>query len=263
MLVSFAVLALRLRPHRSPIDDGPPPPHWAPERLYREAVLDRFDGWFPRECPLCGHRGYFRAFGFPPRFDALCPKCDSLDRHRLVALWAAKNQPAIEGRRILHFAPEPCLRRLFQPLAASYVAADLTSAMADRVLDITALDLPDESFDVIVCSHVLEHVDDRRALAEMHRVLAPRGLSILLTPVVDAWGSSYEDPAAVTPKMRWLHFGQGDHLRYYGHDIIDRIRKAGFAVARFVAMEPEVSRYGLVRGETVYVASKAAPGDPV
>jgi hypothetical protein len=94
----------------------------------------------------------------------------------------------------------------------------------------------------------------------MHRVLSPGGLAIFLTPVVDAWDASYENSAIVTPKMHWLHFGQDDHLRYYGHDIIDRIRGAGFGVTRYVAVEPEVSRYGLVRGETVYVASKATRG---
>ena len=223
------------------------------------SVLDRLGGWFPRECPLCGYRGYFRTHGMPPRFDARCPQCGSLERHRLVALWLAFNRGKIEGHRVLHFAPEPALRGLIQPIASQYLSADAMPGQADRQLDITALDLPDGSFDVIFCSHVLEHVDDARALAEMRRVLSPDGILILLTPVVDAWERTYENPSVNGEPGRWLHFGQGDHVRYYGRDIVERIRNAGLGVARHVAVEPEVSRYGLVRGETMFVATVSPP----
>jgi SAM-dependent methyltransferase len=252
-LAARALLARRRR--RRPEEPGPRPVIWSPEPAYLESILDRLDGWFPRECPLCGYRGYFRAYGVPPRFDARCPECGSIERHRLVALWLAGNHGKIDGRRVLHFAPEPALRRLFQPLASQYLSADVVPGKADRQLDITAIDLPSGSFDVILCSHVLEHVDDARALEQLRRVLSPTGILLLLTPVVDAWDQTYENLSVADEPNRWLHFGQGDHVRYYGRDIVQRIAKAGFDVARWVAAEPQASRYGLVRGETMYVAT--------
>jgi hypothetical protein len=248
-----ALLARRRRRH--PTEPGPGPVMLYPEPAYLTSVLDCLDGWFPRECPLCGFRGYFHARGMPPRFDARCPQCGSFERHRLVALWLAAHRETIERRRILHFAPEPALRRLFQPLAGQYLSADAAPGRADRQLDITAIDLPPGSFDVVICSHVLEHVDDAKALEQLRRVLAPSGTLLLLTPVVDAWNETYENLSVEGEPDRWLHFGQGDHVRYYGGDIVHRIAKAGFEVARYVAAEPDVSRYGLVRGETIYVAT--------
>jgi SAM-dependent methyltransferase len=263
IFLNLAVRALLARRHRRrPQEPGPGPVIWTPDPAYLRSVLDRLDGWFPRECPLCGYRGYFRAHGLPPRFDARCPDCGSFERHRLMALWLAGNRGKIDGRRVLHFAPEPALRRLFQPLASQYLSADAAPGRADRQLDITAIDLPAASFDVVLCSHVLEHVDDARALEQLRRVLSPNGILLLLTPVVDAWSQTYENPSVGSEPDRWLHFGQGDHVRYYGRDIVQRIAKAGFDVARCVAAEPEVSRYGLVRGETIYVATvtTAPPG---
>ena len=209
-LLKLAVRALLARRRRArPDDPGPGPLRWSPERNFLVSILDRLDGWFPRECPLCGYQGYFRAHGAPPRFDARCPQCGSLERHRLVALWLALNRGKIEGRRVLHFAPEPALRGLFQPLASQYLSADAAPGRADRQLDITAIDLPDGSFDVIFCSHVLEHVDDARALAQIRRVLSSDGILIVSTPVVDAWERTYENPSVNGEPGRWLHFRTG------------------------------------------------------
>jgi SAM-dependent methyltransferase len=255
ILINLATRALLARKRRSRHEQGPRAEGWRPERDYLAAVLDRLDGCFPRECNLCGHRGYFRAHGFPPRFDARCPACGGLDRHRLIELWLRINRDRIKGKRFLHFAPEPILRRQIEPLAGTYIGADIEPVQGDRRIDITAMDLSDGSIDVIVCSHVLEHVDDRKALGEMRRVLAPQGVVLLLTPVVDAWDRTYENTDIASTEDRWLHFGQGDHVRYYGRDVVDRITSAGFAVTRFVALEPDVSKFGLVRGETIFVAT--------
>jgi SAM-dependent methyltransferase len=253
----LAVRLLLARRRRSDAaDTGPLSVAWWPERDYLESVLDRLGGWFPRECPICGHRGYFTAHGFPPRFDARCPACGCFERHRLVALWVEANRHRLTGRRILHFAPEPGLQGLFQSLGRCCLSADIRPGRAERQLDITALDLPDGSFDVIVCSHVLEHVDDAQALAEMHRVLSPGGFAILMTPLIESWDRTYENPSVFGAADRWLHFGQDDHLRYYGRDIAERISEAGFEVARFVSVEPYVSRHGLIRGEAMLIGTR-------
>ena len=124
------------------------------------------------------------------------------------------------------------------------------------MVDIERIALPDASADLIVCSHVLEHVDDNRALAELFRVLRPGGTLVLLTPVVEGWQQTYENPAILDPQQRQLHFGQEDHVRYFGADLRMRIRRAGFELDEFSAIEPNVSRYSLIRGEKVFVARR-------
>lgn len=96
-------------------------------------------------------------------------------------------------------------------------------------MDITQIDFPDNSFDVIYCSHVLEHVvDDRQAMQEFYRVLRPGGWAVLLVPITA--DQTFEDPAIVSPQDRLQMFGQADHVRRYGPDFVDRLKDAGFEV---------------------------------
>src|SRR6202022_2066516 len=176
-------------------------------------------GKFRRQCNLCGFHGYFLAFGYPPRFDATCPNCGSLERHRLFGLWLKENQSRISGKDILHFAPEAVLKKCIKPLAAIYQTADLNPEYGDVVLNIEEITLPDESVDVIICGHVLEHLDHKRALSELRRVLRPDGILLLLFPIVEGWDETYENAALTTPEERELHFGQGDHIRFFGRQV--------------------------------------------
>jgi SAM-dependent methyltransferase len=123
-------------------------------------------------------------------------------------------------------------------------------------VDIEATGLPDAEYDRIICNHVLEHVDDGKALAEMFRMLKPGGKAFLMTCVVEGWDETYENPEITEEKVRVLHFGQGDHRRIYGRDLRDRIRAAGFELEEFVAVEPDVSTHGLIRGERVFIATR-------
>lgn len=212
---------------------------------------------FPRLCNLCGYEGYFAAAGKGTRPDAKCPRCNSAERHRLFKLWLDRNRAVFESADVLHFAPEGAVQRLIRPPSRSYCSADIVSGRADRSLNIEALDLADSSFDCIVCSHVLEHVDDGKALSEIHRVLRPRGFAIIMAPVIEGWAATYEDPSLATNEQRALHFGQSDHLRIYGADIRTRIRAAGFDLDEFTAEGPDVLRHGLLRGEKVFVARRS------
>jgi SAM-dependent methyltransferase len=205
---------------------------------------------------VCGHYGRFFAFGQPPRFDAHCPKCGSLERHRLLKLWLDRNPARIEAADILHFAPESGLAASLAARAASYASADLRPGRAERVLNIESIALDDAAFSMIVCVHVLEHVDDRRALDEIFRILRPDGLALIMVPVIESWDVTYEDRSASTHSARSLYFGQSDHVRFYGRDLRERLSKAGFAVDEFVAAEPDVSRHGLMRGETLFICRK-------
>lgn len=209
------------------------------------------------ECNLCGSVGHFLPFGDPPRRGVRCAECGSLERHRLLGLWLAANSGIVDGSKILHFAPEPAMAVLLKRQSSDYRSADLVPDNVDLVLNIENIDLPDNSFDLVVCSHVLEHVDDAKALQEMYRILTPGGRALLMFPIIEGWDETYEDPSHTTPAARETYFGQSDHVRMFGRDVRDRISKAGFNLSEFTAREPNVARYGLHRGEKIFVADKS------
>jgi hypothetical protein len=181
-----------------------------------------------RECPCCAGRFRRMSRRRLSGWDGICPRCRSHPRHRAIALLLARGD--LPGRRLLHFAPEPLFDPVFARLTGiERVTADLHTA-ADLRLDISDMDLQDSSFDLILCSHVLEHVpDDRAAMRELRRVLTDRGLALVLVPYRPAV-STYEDPSITEPLDRMVAFGQQDHVRIYGFDLPDRLREAGFDV---------------------------------
>src|SRR5690606_38985645 len=109
----------------------------------------------------------------------------------------------------------------------------------------------------VMLNHVLEHIpDDRAALSELFRILRPGGLAVITVPVVEGWEKTYEDPAIDTPELRELHFGRWDHVRYYGRDLRERIRAAGFEVEVWQAAPADTVTYALHRGASVFVGHK-------
>lgn len=189
-----------------------------------------------RHCPVCGHDSkQFLSFGLGEgnvRHNAQCPRCGSLERHRLSWLFLQKHTTFFDGKkkRALHIAPEPCLEKHFKRmLGSSYISADLYHPRAMVQMDITDITYPNDYFDAVYCSHVLEHVlDDRQAMREFYRTLKPDGFALLLVPI--GAEVTFEDPSVTTPEERAKVFGQSDHVRIYGHDYIDRLREAGFHV---------------------------------
>lgn len=213
---------------------------------------------YPRQCNICGYEGPFGPAGKGTRNDAKCPRCHSAERYRLFKLWLDREPEAMRGKDVLHFAPESSLAALIKPLAQIYRSGDIQPGRADMVLNIEALELSEASFDAVVCSHVLEHVDDRKALAELFRVLRPGGLAIIMVPIVEGWAHTYENAGVTSPEARTLHFGQFDHVRYYGADLRERICNVGFSLREFTAEAPDVLRHGLIRGEKVFIATRPA-----
>jgi SAM-dependent methyltransferase len=164
---------------------------------------------------------------------------------------------------MLHFAPEPCLRDLLTRVAHPYVRADLDPSRGDVVLDLTRIDLPDASVDSLLCSHVLEHVDDDlRAMREIRRVLKPGGWALILVPLfADA---TWEDPSITRPEDRLRHFGQHDHVRAYGPDVVDRLRSQGLLVdvwdrERMGLSQAEATRMGVTRAQDVLYLCRPGP----
>jgi SAM-dependent methyltransferase len=223
---------------------------------YALRIASQLGGTYPRTCPGCSFSGKFRAFGLPPRFDAQCPKCLSLERHRLFFLTARSHALIEPGTEVLHIAPELVIQRFLQSRCKRYTTLDLFRSDVDVKEPIERTSLPDESYDHVFCSHVLEHVDDEKALKEIFRLLRHGGTLVAMVPIIEGWEKTYEDRTITTPREREVHFGQNDHVRYYGRDFRDRLSGAGFSVKEFTAEGPEVVKFGLLAGEKVFVAAK-------
>lgn len=182
-------------------------------------------------CNVCGKAALEFLPGPAGRPNAACPHCGSLERHRLLWLYLhlATNLFQLPRKKLLHFAPERCFRDRFKnEPAIDYTSVDLSSPVADVKADIQALPFADQSYDFILCSHVLEHIpDDRLAMRELKRVLTPAGTAVIIVPQRDA-DTTLEDPSITTPEDRKRVFGQSDHLRYYGRDFRQRLTETGF-----------------------------------
>ncbi|MCA9247646.1 MAG: class I SAM-dependent methyltransferase [Planctomycetales bacterium] len=232
-----------------------------------------------RQCPICQSR--LRNFlpgglnhpvleekqivGGGRRRCVHCPVCNATDRERLLYLYLTQRTDLFhKPMRLLHVAPEHNLRQAIRRHAnIEYLSADLSGANVMVAMDITDIQYPDNSFDAILCSHVLEHVpDDRQAMREISRVLAPQGWAILQVPISLVLEKTYENPQATTPEQREREFGQLDHVRIYGQDYPDRLRKAGFAVDVFDWTAADsgfggpANRFGLIPEERVFHVTK-------
>lgn len=216
-----------------------------------------FGAYYPRTCPVCHYSGRFYAYELPLTPDVLCPNCLSLERHRALAILAADERLLVD-KDVLHFAPEPGISAFVtNQRPRSYKTADFMKPNVDLKLDLQAIDLPDRSFDLVICCHVLEHVpDDRKALRELRRILRPQGFVLLMVPIVEGAEQTYENPSIVSEADRLIHFGQEDHLRWYGRDLRDRIRDAGFSLREWESRDPHVLRNGLRRGERVFICAR-------
>lgn len=184
------------------------------------------------EDPICG--GRFSAL-LPTRKgrpNAWCPRCGSAERHRLLWLYLERETTVLrEPVRVLHMAAEPGLSRRLSALpTVDYTSADLFDTQSTVRADITDLPFEDGSFDVVLCNHVLEHIDDDRlAMRELARVLAPGGQAIMQHPVDTGREHTYEDPSVTDPAERDRLFFQHDHLRVYGRDFSRRLQENGFS----------------------------------
>lgn len=184
-------------------------------------------------CPCCGGR-FSRLVTHRGVPNVRCPRCGSMERHRLLWLYLQQRTDLHTKRyRVLHMAPEISIQRLLRRLPnIDYVGADLQSPLADVHCDIQDLPFPDGRFDVVICNHVLEHVpDDHRAMTELARVLAPGGWAVLMCPIARGRATTLVDASVRTPHDAMRVYGQEDHARLYGGDYRHRLEEAGFAVS--------------------------------
>ena len=206
----------------------------------------------------------FLPYGYgKQRENALSPGTLSLERHRQMWLYL-KNETDFftQNYKVLHIAPEQEFLRKFKKMKnLEYTSADLFSPIVDVKADILDLPFEDESFDVIFCNHVLEHIiDDKKAMSELYRVMKKGGWGILQVPMKNSLEKTYEDFTITDPKERQKHFGQYDHVRWYGMDYFERLKSVGFSVdINFYSQkfsEEEQKRFGLNVNEILPVVRK-------
>jgi SAM-dependent methyltransferase len=212
------------------VDSTPTPAARRRADVIKHAAAGRLRPTGAVRCPVCGWR--FDAFKDDwNRPKALCWRCGSHERHRAQMLLLHERADLLgEVRDLLHFAPEWCMqRRLQRTPNLRYVSADLHMETVDLTLDLQRIDLPDDSYDAVICSHVLEHVpDDAAAMRELARIT--RRWALVMVPLDLGRSETYEDPSVTDPGERERVFWQHDHLRLYAPDIERRLRTAGFAV---------------------------------
>jgi SAM-dependent methyltransferase len=217
---------------------------------------DPIDGRTYRKLLPYGYQGRQRQ-------NALAPASLSLERHRLLWLYLKKETNFFSApQKVLHVAPEQCFYGRFRAMQnLDYLTADLNSPIADVKMDIHDIQYPTNTFDVVLCNHVLEHVqDDQQCMRELCRVLKPGGLAIMQVPFEKGRKETDEDPSITDPEERIRRFGQYDHVRVYGLDYPDRLQKAGFSVTAVNYSQSlpkeEFERYALMPNEVLYACSK-------
>ena len=213
-------------------------------------------------CPVCGGRfRRFLPFGLNSRRNARCPGCGSLERHRFMWMHLRHRHRLLQRHlKLLHIAPEHCVRdALAVNPGLNCVSVDMFDPTADRAADLTALPFCDASFDFAICSHVLEHIDDdRAAMAELFRVLAPGGRAVVMVPIEMERPETYEDSSIDTAAGRDNAFGHPYHVRICGADYPDRLRQAGFAVTPVSSrsMTPHMRRYWWINKTVLFDCRK-------
>ena len=197
------------------------------------------------------------------RPNALCPGTLSLERHRLLWLYLQfKTTFLTDTLKVLHIAPEQVFYKKFKSFTNwDYTTTDLYSPLADIKADICALPFEDETYDLILCNHVLEHIpDDHKAMSELYRVLKKGGTLIAQVPLEEGRLKSFEDDSITDKKKRTEIFGQYDHVRLYGMDYYQRLESIGFQTEAVDFLkelsEEEIIRYAIPKKEDIPVARK-------
>ena len=197
------------------------------------------------------------------RKNALSPSTFSLERHRLLWLYL-KNETGFFDKKIklLHFAPEQAFYKRFKKLSnIQYDTIDINSPLAMIKADICDLPIKDNTYDFILCNHVLEHIlDDDKAISELYRVLKKNGVGIFQVPIDMKKEFTFQDDSITDKKERNKIFGQYDHVRVYGKDYFTKLKNAGFKVQEIDytknLSKDEIYRFSIVKGEIIPVCTK-------
>lgn len=194
----------------------------------------------------------------------LCPHCFTADRDRMIVSFLEKEnlRDAAKGAKALQIAPAHAISWWIMNHCPQieYETTDLFMEGVTFRSDIQDMNMiADEAYDVIICSNVLEHVqDDRKALRELKRILKPDGKVVFLVPVVldrdeidEEWGLPEEE--------NWRRFGQGDHCRLYGKaGLMERLQEQFYvhSLGKEYFGETIFEQCGLVDTSILYILTK-------
>ena len=226
------------------------------KQIYKGNILtDPIDGSSYRK---------FLPYGYQKiRENALCPGTLSLERHRLLWLFLERETKFFEkASKVLHIAPEQPLYKKFKQFKHwEYKTCDLNSPLAEIKADICNLPFENNSYDLVLCNHVLEHVlNDKLAIRELFRVLKKGGVLIAQVPLDLNRKMTFEDPSIIDKAERKKVFGQYDHVRIYGRDYFDKLRSIGFKVEEVdytsKLSSEKTDKYRLAKGEIIPVCYK-------
>lgn len=217
-------------------------------------------------CPVCNHETpIFIAGGVKYRKNAMCPNCDSLERHRLLSFFIKNKFNLKDDLKLLHFAPERSFYDIFENLDnIEYYTGDIEkSAYVKEIIDIQDIQYDDDFFNLIICNHVLEHVpDDKKAMEELYRVVKPtsqKGGVIIMVPLDFDSQETLEKEEYNTPELREKYYGQHDHVRMYGMDFQKKLEDVGFEVEVFDYDSPFVKnpkKYGFDKMDVIFYCTK-------
>lgn len=213
-------------------------------------------------CPCCEKK--LRKFiPYGNNINEICPICGSFARHRFLWLYLKDETDFFSlNLKVLHIAPERAFEKLFKSLSnIDYINADINSVLTMVKMDITSIAYEDNLFDVILCVHVLEHIENEiKALGELYRVLKPGGWAIIQVPIDPMRQKTFSDPKIISPKEKARAYGRRDHVRLYGLDYQNRLKKAGFKV-KVINYSDElglekIKKYGLTKSRNIYFCIK-------
>lgn len=215
------------------------------------------------QCNVCDHSfRKFLPYGRKARENALCPNCLALERHRLMWLFLQKETSFFTKKlKVLHIAPELCFIDRMKALPnLEYITGDIESPLATVKMDVHQIPFEDESFDVVFCNHVMEHVDDDiQACREINRVLKKDGWGIIQSPVYNLQ-ETIEDKTITDPAERERLFGQRDHVRKYGNDYASRLSQSGLKVQENLFVKSldleTIKKYALPDQEIIFYCEK-------
>jgi len=220
-------------------------------------------------CPVCGKSsrkflGYGNNISY--RENVLCPHDLTLERHRLIWLYLQRKSNLFGDNKLsfLHIAPEQCFLPYFKKQKnLEYLTGDLVSPIADLHFDLHNIPLEDNTFDVIFCNHVLEHVNDsKQCMSELYRVMKPGGWGIFQVPQDLNRADTYEDSSIISEAEREKHFWQKDHVRLFAKNYPLKLVEVGFDYEEFDASslvgEKDADRFRLSKTEILYIFKKPA-----
>ena len=227
------------------------------------------------KCTICGRIVEYEDYGFDApifrekniigggcRKRVLCPKCLCNDRIRWVDYVISHYTDIYSGKNtILHIAPEPGVReKISQNSNAKYITGDIMQGVADYVVNIEEMQFEDGYFDYIILNHVMEHVTNEvKAVSELKRCLKADGTIIFSVPI-NINENTYEDSSIITEEDRFKAFGQRDHVRLYGKDIIERFEKYNLCLDEYnvskLLNKKQIEKYRLMPNDRLYFARK-------